>query len=376
MKPSSKKRIVLVGGGSGGHFYPLMAVAEELKKQHPGIALYYMGPNRYDGESLAKHNITFISCLAGKQRRYFSLKNYIDKIKIILGIILALVKLLHLYPDVVFSKGGYTSVPVTTAAWLLRIPVVLHESDAVPGSANALAARFARYIGIFFDDAAKFFPASKTALVGIPTRDVFFEPLNAHAPKELGIDPARPMIFVTGGSQGAERLNSLVLNSLDELLPHYTIVHQTGQQHKELITQTAIGLVPDNEQLSRYHIKGHLSGEEFHQALGLAALVISRGGSTTINEIALAGKPAIIIPIPEGISHDQRTNAYAYARSGAASVIEEHNLTDNLLTAEITRIMGDGNLYSEMSAAAKTFAPADADQKIATILATISDSHE
>ena len=371
----SEKRIVLVGGGTGGHFYPLIAVAEALRDTRPEAKLYYMGPKRYDEEALARLEINFIACPAGKQRRYRSFRNFIDKFRVLYGSFVALIKLLILYPDVIFSKGGYTSVPVVLAAGFLRIPIVVHESDAVPGRANKIGAKFAKYIAIFFDDVAKYFPEKKTAQVGIPTRKTFFEPVDARAPAELGIDANRPMIFVTGGSQGAERINNLILNSLDELLPHYTIFHQTGPSHAALVQQTAIGLIPNSELLNRYHVRGHLSGKEFSQALSLAALVITRGGSTTINEIALTGKPSIIIPIPEGISHDQRTNAYAYARSGGASVIEEHNLTDNLLTAEITRIMGDTNLYQDMSQKAATFAPADAAAKVANVLLEIADSH-
>ncbi len=371
----TKKRIVLVGGGSGGHFYPLIAVAESLRATRPEIQIFYMGPKPYDEEALARLNITFISCPAGKQRRYRSIRNFFDKFRVLYGTGVACLKLLWVYPDAIFSKGGYTSVPVILAGGFLRIPIVIHESDAVPGRANKIAASFAKYIAIFYDDVAKFFPEKKTAQVGIPTRKIFFEPVDSRAPAELGIDANRPMIFVTGGSQGAERINNLVLNSLDELLPHYTIFHQTGSSHAALVQQTAIGLIPNSELLNRYHVRGHVSGKEFSQALSLAALVITRGGSTTINEIALTGKPAIIIPIPEGISHDQRTNAYAYARSGGASVIEEHNLTDNLLTAEITRIMSDTNLYQEMCQKALAFAPTDAAEKVATVLLEITDSH-
>lgn len=371
------KRLVFVGGGSGGHFYPLIAVAEavrslDTKKQW---SFYYIGPSQYEPSALASVGMQYIYCPAGKRRRYFSLRNFIDTFKIFFGIGIAFFKLLFLYPDVIFSKGGYTSVPVMMAAKLLRIPVVIHESDATPGRANTFAKKFARYIGITYDDAAQFFPVEKTALVGIPTRSSFFAPLPANAPEQLGIDPNRPMIFVTGGSQGAERVNELVLSSLDELLPHYTIVHQVGTRSQELMTQTAAGLTTGNTLGEHYHVRGHMDATEFSLALSLAAVVVSRAGSGSINEIALKGKPAILIPIPEDISHDQRTNAYAYARTGAASVMEEQNLTDNLLVAEITRIMSDGATYQSMSKAAKSFALPDAATKIASVLLSVGDEH-
>ena len=272
------------------------------------------------------------------------------------------------------SKSGFTSVPVVLAAAFLRIPIIIHESDAVPGRANQLAKRFARYIAISYDDAAQYFPATKTALVGIPIRQSFFtEPVDPHA--LLGIPEDRPVIFVTGGSLGAQRINDLILESLDELLPHYTIIHQVGSDNVTAVEQAALARRLDTHLIDHYFIKGHLSAEEMSAAQNVATLIIGRAGSTTIFEIALKSKPSIIIPIPEDISHDQRTNAYAYARSGAASVIEEHNLTDGLLTAEIQRILRDDAVYQTMASAARQFTVPDAAAKLAHTITGIADEH-
>ncbi|HEY0964752.1 MAG TPA: glycosyltransferase, partial [Candidatus Paceibacterota bacterium] len=145
-------RIGFVGGGTGGHFYPLIAVAEELQARTPTPELYYFGPSPYNKDLLTQMNITYIACPAGKLRRYFSVQNFIDVFKSFFGIFIAIWKLYVIYPDVIFSKGGFTSVPILLAARFLRIPVVIHESDAVPGRANNLAKKFARYIGIAYDD--------------------------------------------------------------------------------------------------------------------------------------------------------------------------------------------------------------------------------
>lgn len=371
-------RIVLVGGGTGGHFYPLIAIAEAVRDRDAALArtteLVYMGPEEYNREALARLNIRFVSCPAGKQRRYFSILNFFDKFKILFGFFVAIRKLYELYPDVVMSKGGHTSVPVVFAAWLLRIPIVIHESDAVPGRANKFAAKFARYIAISYDDTVDRFPKGKTALTGIPTRKYFF---NAHpkAREILRLPNNLHVIFVAGGSQGAERINNLILESLDELLPTYIIVHQAGETHVEKVIETAGQLIPDNQLLERYFVYGHMDGDIFAAALQTASIVVSRAGSSSIAEIALAGKPAILIPIPEEVSHDQRTNAYAYARSGAASVIEEKNMTDGLLAAEITKIMSDAKLYQKMSNSAKAFTRPDAAYTLADTLLGIGNEH-
>ncbi len=377
MERGGQQRIVLVGGGTGGHFYPLMAVAERLNEARTAgrsISLYYLGPDQYNAAELQQNAVTFVRIPAGKRRKYFSPRNLIDPFKTLYGLVIALYQLYRIYPDVVFSKGGFTSVPVVLAAWLLRIPIMIHESDSKPGSANKLGGRFARYIAIAYDEVATFFPAGKVALVGIPIRRAFMtphpEPLIA-----LGLPDDRPLIFVTGGSLGSQRINNLILETLDELLPHYTILHQTGPTNEREVRKTAVELIGNQELLKRYYAKGTLTGSEMHYALNAAAVVVSRAGAGSIFEIAQNGKPAIIIPIPEDISHDQRTNAYAYARTGAASVLEEGNLTDGLLTAEITRIMSDTALYQQMSIAAKAFARQDAAEVIARTLLEIADEH-
>lgn len=371
------KRIVLVGGGSGGHFYPLIAVAEKLNEVAKGdqkIKLYYFGPEPYDIAALEANHIQFVHCPSGKQRKYFSLLNFFDSFKILYGLFVALIQLYKIYPDVVFSKGSYTSVPVTVAAFLLRIPVVIHESDTKPGAANKLASKFARYIAISFDDTAKYFPAHKIALTGIPLRKVFLESFDNPA-QQLGLPTDKPLLFVTGGSLGAERINNLILESLDELLPYFVIFHQTGSNNVAQVQSTAATLISDVSLLEHYFVKGTLTGTEMNLAQATATLIISRAGTGTLFEIAQKGKPSIIIPIPETISHDQKNNAYAYARSGAASVLEENNFADGLLAAEINRIIGNPGIYNSMSTAARNFSKVDAAQTLADTLIGIAHEH-
>lgn len=181
--------------------------------------------------------------------------------------------------------------------------------------------------------------------------------------------------MIIGGSQGAERINTLILDALDELLPKYTLIHQVGKDKYDTVVASAKALITDQNLAQHYRPVPTFDASTLGAAYNAADVVISRAGSTVIFEIALHAKPSIIIPIPEEISHDQRTNAYTYASTGAATVLEENNLTAGLLMAEIERIMGDQALYSQMATAAKTFAPADAAGKIATILVSIGEEH-
>ncbi|MFT7645113.1 MAG: UDP-N-acetylglucosamine--N-acetylmuramyl-(pentapeptide) pyrophosphoryl-undecaprenol N-acetylglucosamine transferase [Candidatus Paceibacteria bacterium] len=370
-----KMKIGLVGGGTGGHFYPLIAVAHELNASSSKPELYYFGPSPYDGEELRKLNITYISCPAGKFRMYFSIQNFIDIFRNFFGVFVAVWKLYIIYPDIIFSKGGYTSVPILLAARFLRIPIVIHESDAKPGRANSLAQNAARYIGISYDDAAKYFPVEKTALIGIPIRpeikEVIQNPLDV-----LGIPNDKPLIYITGGSTGADRINDLTIASLIRLLPDYRIFHQTGPANIDNLRLTAQTFLKDSPLQDSYYLEGKISAKTVSALLKAASLIITRAGSTTLFEIAYHGKPAIIIPIPEDTSRDQHSNAYAYARGGAASVIEEDNLTQNLLTQEINSIMNDPDRYAKMSEAAKNMFIDGSAQKISRLLISIAMEHE
>ena len=367
-------RIGFVGGGTGGHFYPLMAVASELYKDDTYTELYYFGPSSYDEEALKQYDVTYVYCPAGKLRRYFSIQNIIDIFRNFFGLPIAVWKLYVLYPDVIFSKGGYTSVPILLAARFLRIPVVIHESDAIPGRANKLATKFAKYIAVSYDDAAQYFPPEKTALTGIPMRPEVKQKI-ADPFQVLGIPNDKPLIFVTGGSSGAERLNDLVLQSLSTLLPNYRIFHQTGPANIEEFGLAAQSLLEGSPLQDSYYLKGHVDAMTMGAAMSAASVVVTRAGSTTLFEIAYHGKPSIVIPIPEDVSRDQRTNAYAYARTGGAVVLEESNVTPHLLAQEIQSIITDTNKYQQMSQSAKSFFVDGAAAKIAGILMSIGVEH-
>ena len=375
VRDQTNMNIVLVGGGTGGHFYPLIAVAERLNTGGARPRLYYMGPSPYDATLLAREGVSFLWVPAGKRRRYASLLNFFDPFKTLFGVFVAMVKLFIIYPDAILSKGGYTSVPVVLAAAFLRIPIVVHESDAVVGRANILAGRHARVIVTSYGEVHVPSSDAPVSFLGIPLRRELLVPPSPSAIGNLGIDPERPVILVLGGSQGAERVNALILDALDELLEDFTVIHQTGEANSELVSLSATTLIPDESRRKHYRIFPFLSGALLNDAYHLAHVIVSRAGSNSIYEIAVHGKPSILIPIPEDVSYDQRTNAYAYARTGAATVMEEKNLTDGLLRAEVDRIMQDNRLYESMSAAARSFGKRDAAEQVSALITGIAQEH-
>lgn len=374
---NSSIRVLLVGGGSGGHFYPLIAMAEALQALPERPALYYAGPEPYDAEALRALGIAFVRIPAGKRRRnrFTFLLNALDSVRTFFGFFVALLKLYLVYPDVVVSKGGYTSVPVVLAAAFLRIPIVVHESDSVMGRANKLGSRLARHTLVAYQELAERVKRPSVLLFGIPVRKVLLAPATGREAESLNIPPGRPVIFVIGGSQGAVRVNELILDSLDELLGSYTVIHQTGKGNFELVKLSAENLITKEEEKQYYLPAPFLDAGTLHDVYNASSLVISRAGSTSIYEIALHGKPSILIPISEEVSHDQRSNAYAYARTGAATVLEEKNLTDTLLRAEIDRIMQNVHVSEQMAQAAASFPIRESAEKIAHLVVQVAREH-
>lgn len=376
-------KIVFTGGGTGGHFYPIIAVAEAI---HQLVAeerllepqLSFIAPEPFDEQALFQNNITFIPLSAGKMRRYFSLSNIFDTFKTLVSGVRAFFILLRDLPDVVFSKGGYASVPTVLAAHWLGVPIVIHESDSRPGRANLFAAKYATRIAVSFESSVQYFPEktrSKIALTGIPIRAALAHPLPEGAAQELALDPAVPAVLILGGSLGSQRINDTVLQSLPQILEVANVIHQTGKNNFREVEATSKVILQGSRHPERYHAFPYLSQDSLRKAAGAASLVISRAGSTAITEIALWGKPSILIPIPESVSHDQRTNAYAYAHTGAAIVLEEANMTPNLLASEIRRITGDPSLMQAMAERSRGFANPEAARLIAQELLRIALSH-
>lgn len=373
-------KILFTGGGSGGHFYPVIAVAEavnKLVKEYKliDVKLYYMAPEPYNEGLLYENNITFIKSPAGKVRRYFSLLNFFDIFKTGWGIVRAFGSIFSIYPDIIFSKGGYPSFPPLVAARFFRIPVIIHESDTVPGRANIWASKFARRIAVSYPEAAQFFPKEKIAYTGNPIRKEVLETLPQGAHEYLHLEQGVPVITILGGSLGSQLINETLLEILPKLVEKYQIIHQTGKGNFKEMVQIANVVLEKSPYKDRYKAFDYLNNLALRMSAGVSSAVISRAGST-IFEIAQWGIPSILIPITDSNGDHQRKNAYAYARTGAATIIEEKNVSGNIILAELEKIIENTETAQKMKTSAKTFARPDAADKIAKEILGIALEHE
>lgn len=373
-------KILFTGGGSGGHFYPIIAVAQKINKiiedeKILDAKLYYMSNSPYSSKILYENGILFRKTSAGKLRRYFSINNFFDVFRTFFGSIKAIFELYAIYPDVVFSKGGFASFPTLFAAKILRIPVVIHESDSVPGRTNLWAGKFAKRIALSYKEAAEYFPADKTAYTGQPIRKEIEMPLKSGAKEYLGINDDIPVIMIMGGSLGARIINESIIDVLPDLVSKYQVIHQVGNANVDEMQKMADVVLHDNPNKNRYRVFGYLNDLSMKMTAGISSLVISRAGST-IFEISAWGLPSIIIPITDSNGDHQRKNAYNYARSGAANVIEEKNLTPHVLLDQIEKLMMNKALLDNMSKSAKEFYKSDAAEKIAREIVNIALEHE
>jgi len=381
---SNGMKIVLAGGGTGGHFYPLIAVSEaieDLAKEKALIepSLYYIGPKPFDSSALVEHDISYVQNSAGKLRKYSSFLNFFDLFRTGWGVIKATGHLYTIYPDVVFSTGGYAAYPVLVAARLLAIPVIIYDADASPGRVSLWSSKFAKWISLAHPDAAKSFPEKvrdKIARVGHPIRKEIEKPAPDGGHEFLKLDRSVPTVFIMGGSQGATSINEVVLDALPEMVKNYNVVHQTGATHLEEVTRLGKLVLQDSAFQGRYRPFGLLNTLALRMAAGISSLVVARAGSGTIFEIASWGVPSILIPIPKDISHDQTENAYSYSRNGAAVVMEQKNLTPHLLQSEIARIISEPSIAKRMAAQALAFSRPQSAMKIAKIIIETALEHE
>lgn len=369
-----------MGGGTGGHVYPLFAIAEALndiadEEKFINFTLYFASDKPYDTEAIERLFLRYIPITAGKLRVYPSFRNVIDFFKTGIGIVSALWKVYRLYPDVVVSKGGYVSFPVLVAARLLRIPVIIHESDTVPGRVNRWAGKFARRVALSFPEAAEYFPKEKVALTGQPVRESIVHVQKESAAQFFDIDPNIPTIGVFAGSQGAKIINDKIIELLPDLIEHYQVIHQVGPAHIGELERDVAVLLEGNTKRNRYKPYGFLNDVQTKMLGGVSAVIIGRSGSSLF-EIAAWGKPSILIPYALAHGDHQRKNAYHYGRTGACVVIEESNLSTSVLKNEINDLITNTERYTTMAAHAKAFYTPDAGKKIAIEAVKIALEHE
>lgn len=318
------KKIVLTGGGTAGHVTPNIALIPELQKQ--GYEVHYIGS--YDGiekKLIEKLNIPYYGISSGKLRRYIDLKNLSDPFKVIKGLAQARRLLGKIKPDVVFSKGGFVSVPVVLAAKSRKIPCIIHESDMTPGLANKICIPCAQRVCTNFPETLKHLPAEKAVLTGSPIRAELFNGNKEKGLKFCGFDDSKPVILIIGGSLGAVAVNNAVRAILPQLLEKFQIIHLCGK-----------GKLDE----SLKDVKGYVQFEYIHDELSdlMAAsdIFISRAGANAICEILALRKPNILIPLSAQASRgDQILNAASFEKQGYSIVIQEEDITNEKLLAAV-----------------------------------------
>lgn len=320
------KKIVLTGGGTAGHVTPNMALIPELQKQ--GYEVHYIGS--YDGiekKLIADLGIPYYSISSGKLRRYIDLKNISDPFKVIKGLHQARRLLKKIKPDVVFSKGGFVSVPVVVGAKSRKIPCVIHESDMTPGLANKICIPCATRVCTNFPETIKHLPAEKAVLTGSPIREELFHGNKAKGLSFCGFDDSKPVILIIGGSLGAVAVNNAVRKILPKLLKKYQVIHLCGKDKLDTTLEGTNGYVQFE------YIK-----DELCDLMAAADIMISRAGANAICEILALRKPNILIPLSAQASRgDQILNAASFEKAGYSIVIQEEDITDENLLAAVNQ---------------------------------------
>jgi len=364
-------KIVFTGGGTAGHLFPIIAIIRQMKKNYPygGFDFYYIGPrDNFSKELLEKEGVKVKRILAGKFRRYFSLRNIVDIFKVPLGIIQSFYYIFVISPDVIFSKGGYGSVPVAFSGRILNVPIFLHESDIIPGVANKIVGKFALEIFIAFSiDETEDFPTEKKLSVGNPILEGTVKGSKKEAQKTFKLVGGKSVILIMGGSQGARKINDVILANLPLIIRNYEVIHMTGKNNFVQVEKEARVVLSGNY-LKYYHPVSFLSEKDLADAYAVADLVISRAGAGSIFEIAASGKPSILVPLANSAQDHQVKNAYAYAQRGAGLVIEETNFKPHFILERIKYLFDRPEKMKKMSERALEFSRPNAARIVADYL--------
>ncbi len=334
------QRIVFTGGGSGGHTMPAVAVAKRLKDR---FEIYYIGSRSGIESEIVKRELPTIpykKIATGKLRRYFSFKNFFDLFRVAVGLVQSYFILLYLRPTLIFSTGGFVSVPPVIAGKLLGIKIVIHEQTIDAGLANRIAGRFADKILLTFEESLRYFPLRKSRVTGIPLRDEIFSVTRQEAISHFNFKNNDPVIFVTGGGLGCSLMNNAFIEILPELLKRTNIIYQSGNSNNgedfrrlnELRSNLSI-------ELQGKFLLFNFINDDLKYAYGIADLAVARSGAGTVNELSALKIPAIYIPLAIATNNEQLKNAMAVSKNGGAVIIEESLLTKTVLKDTIEKII-------------------------------------
>ncbi|TDL34826.1 undecaprenyldiphospho-muramoylpentapeptide beta-N-acetylglucosaminyltransferase [Jeotgalibacillus sp. S-D1] len=321
------KRVLFTGGGSAGHVSVNVALIPRFKEK--GWTISYIGShNGIEKEMITKQfpAVPYHGIASGKLRRYFSMKNFTDPFRVLAGVMQAFRVIKKEKPDVIFSKGGFVSVPVLLAAKMAKVPAVIHESDVTPGLANKLAIPFATKIYTTFKETLQFMPADRSTCAGAIIREDLFSGSRAKGEELTELHASKPVLMVMGGSLGAQGINKIVRDSLDQLLEHFSIIHLCGKGN--LLQKPREG-----------YVQYEFVTDELPHLLEITDLVVSRAGSNSIFEFLALKKPMLLIPLPRESSRgDQILNANSFVQHGFALKLEEEHLTQECFITTVRQL--------------------------------------
>jgi UDP-N-acetylglucosamine--N-acetylmuramyl-(pentapeptide) pyrophosphoryl-undecaprenol N-acetylglucosamine transferase len=365
--------IVIAGGGTGGHTSPGLAVAALLRER--GIPHAWIGSrDGLEARRAVEEGIPYYAIPTGKLRRYWAWRNVSDlALNVPAGVVRARGVLRRLRPRVVLATGGFVALPVVVGAALARIPVVVHEQTAVPGLANRVAAHVARRVAVTFAGSEQHFPRDRVVVTGNPLRPELRAGSRADAIGRFGLDPTLPLVYVTGGAQGARALNRAVGETLAELLGQAQVIHQSGDSattgDRAWLEARRAALPPT---LARRYTVQAWVGAELAGIYATAALVVARSGAGTVNECCQLGLPALYVPLPGASGDEQTANARLVARAGGCAILAQATLTPEVLLERIRGLLAEPAGLKEMGERARAIAIPDAAERLVDVLLDVA----
>lgn len=366
-------RVVIAGGGTGGHTSAGLAVAAVLCRE--GADVHWIGSHEgVEARRVPEAGLPFHPISTGKLRRYWDRRNASDLlVRVPAGLVQSWRLLRSLRPAVLFSLGGFVSVPPALAARALGIPIVIHEQTAVPGLANRITARFAARIAVSFARTGSGFPTDRVVLTGNPVREEILGGSREAALGHFGFDAVSPLVYVTGGAQGSHRINRVVGEALPRLLAICQILHQCGDNAEtgdhSWLQDRARALPPALR--PRYAVRTYV-GAELRDVYAATTLLVGRSGAGTVIECCNLGVPAVFIPLPGASGDEQAANAGLVEAAGGAVVLPQGDLTVERLVDTLTRLLADRAALEAMGARARALAVPDAAQRLARLIREVA----
>jgi UDP-N-acetylglucosamine--N-acetylmuramyl-(pentapeptide) pyrophosphoryl-undecaprenol N-acetylglucosamine transferase len=354
-------KIIVTGGGTGGHVSPAVAVITSLRERSAAegwrLELLYVGSIAgVERRTMGSLGVPYMPIQTGKLRRYLSLQTPVDLLfRLPAGAVQALLAVRRFRPGVIFSTGGYVCVPTVIAGWLLRVPALTHEQTALVGLANRIAGKVAKRVAVSFPQSLRYFPKGKAIITGNPLRPSLLQGDANRAAQLFHLDIGKPTIYITGGAQGSHAINMAVRDALPRLLQCCQVIHQCGQgpdgsgADLKALSEARELLPP--ELRACYHVQAYV-GDEIGDVYALASLVVGRAGAGTVNELANLGKPSVLVPLPGAAGGEQEANARALEAEGGAVVLLQADLSADALVDTVCGLVSDPQRLAAMQAGA------------------------